>query len=419
MQVEVFDKETIKLSSPTPDNHRHYQLSFLDQISPRAYSPFIYYYALNHSGSESSYNIADVSDKLKKSLSEALTLFYPLAGRFTDDFVDPIPVELNDLLPFPIDEFAELPLGIQLNIFGCCGIAIGVCVSHRIADAFSCLEFTRSWMTIARGEENNVVPPTFISASLFPPKYMDGFDPTLSLQKKNTFITKLFVFDTRKVGALREKYEEKTSGETNSKQRRLSRIEALSAFLWSRFVAANNLDVARNFCTIFHPVNIRPRFDPPMPENSFGNYYHTCVTFPSFVDTSTTGEDKEYCYGLARKIGEELRKIDKDLVEDLQGVEKSDEYFDSLRKGAETFARGEGVALVFTSLCRFPLYEADFGRGKPAWVSSADRCFPNIAGFLDNKKGDGIEAYISLNPEEMAKFEVDEEFVSLLSIHFE
>ncbi|PON64729.1 Transferase [Parasponia andersonii] len=446
MKVQVISKKIIKPSSPTPDQLRRYQLSFLDQISPRAYSPFIYFYALNDNDSESSDNIADISNKLKKSLSKALTLFYPLAGRFTDNYFvqcnddgvpyfealvlkrqlsdvikNPVPVELNDLLPFPIDKFAVLPLGIQLNIFGCGGIAIGVCLSHRIADALSCLEFTRSWMTIARGEENKVVPPTFVSATLFPAKYMVVLDPSYALLKKHTIITKLFVFESRKLEVLRAKYVEKTSRENNnphSKQQRFSRFEALSAFLWGRFVAATNLDVGRKFCTIFHPVNIRPRIDPPLPENSFGNYYvyHACVRFPSSHGVNTTDEDNEYCYGMARKIREELRKVDKDFVDDLRGVEKSDEYLDSLKKGSEILARGEGTALSLSSLCRFPLYEADFGCGKPAWVSSADRCFENVVALLDNKKGDGIEAYISLNPEDMARFEADKELLSLLSL---
>ena len=180
------------------------------------------------------------------------------------------------------------------------------------------------------------------------------------------------------------------------------------------------LDIARNFCTIFHPINIRPRFDLPMPENSFGNYYYyASTTFLSSVSTSTTEKDNMYCYGLARKIGEELRKIDKVFVEDLRRVEKSDEYFDSLKKGAERLTIGEVVTLAFTSLCRFPLYEADFGSGKPTWVSSADRCFQNIVCFMDNKKGDGIEVYISMFPEEMGKFEVDKEFLSLLALQIE
>ncbi|KAM6562437.1 hypothetical protein CsatB_022435 [Cannabis sativa] len=71
----------------------------------------------------------------------------------------------------------------------------------------------------------------------------------------------------------------------------------------------------------------------------------------------------------------------------------------------ERSLKGEGVALAFSSLCRFPLYDADFGYGEPIWVSSADRCYGNIFGFLDNKKCDKIEAYACFSPHEMAKLE--------------
>ena len=79
------------------------------------------------------------------------------------------------------------------------------------------------------------------------------------------------------------------------------------------------------------------------------------------------------------------------------------------------FIKGEVVPLVFTSLCRFPLYEADFGWGKPIWVGSAARCFKNLVGYMDDKTAHGIEAYICLKPEEMAKLEADKEFLALVS----
>ncbi|XP_062104489.1 stemmadenine O-acetyltransferase-like [Humulus lupulus] len=453
MKVEVISRDIIKPSSPTPESLRNYQLSFLDQVSPRTHSPFIYYYSLSDINNESNDNnvIADISYKLKKSLSKTLTLYYPLAGRFTKDFCvdchddgapffearvlkrqlsdiikNPVPLELNDLLPFPLDEYAGLPFGVQLNIFPCGGITIGVCIAHQIADALSCLEFTKCWMAIARGEENKVVRPTFVSASLFPPKNIGDYDPTMSPPKMNTNVAKLFVLDARKVEALRAKYEEKARGENHAKPkwpRRLSRVEALSAFLWSRYVVATDLDIQNKLCTIFHPVNIRPKFDKPLPENSFGNYYiyqaNETLLLSSIISSNTTEEEKDNCYELAWVIGEEIRKIDKNFVEDLHRVEKSDEYFESLKKGTERSVRGEGVALSFSSLCRFPLYDADFGYGKPIWVSSADRCFSNIFVFMDNKTGDEIETYACFSPEEMAKFEVDKEFLSLLSRQIE
>ncbi|PON64725.1 Transferase [Parasponia andersonii] len=429
MKVEVFSNEFIKPSSPTPDHLRRYQFSFLDQLSPCSYNPFIYFYALND---ENESNIANITLKLKKSLSQVLTLYYPLAGRFTNDnFVDcndygilflearvvksqvsdvlsnTVPCELlNKLFPFQLDEIAELPLGVQLNIFESGGIALGVCISHRLADALSCLVFIRSWMAIARGEENGVVRPEFVSVELFPPINTGGYDPHIFMSKLSTIVTKRFVFEAPIVEALRSKYdtEARTSEENNTK--RPSRVEAVSTFIWSRFMAATKLESEpEKLYTVHHAVNLRSRFDPPLPEHSFGNYYRTSTTIPS--DVSNLG-------GLAKKMGEDVKKIDKGFVDKLRF--RGDEFLASLMKGTNNgYIKGEVVPLAFTSLCRFPLYEADFGCGKPIWVGSAARCYKNLVGYMDDKTGHGIEAYICLKPEEMAKLEADTEFLALVS----
>ncbi|GMN49121.1 hypothetical protein TIFTF001_018284 [Ficus carica] len=447
MEVEVISNEIIKPSSPTPQNLRRYRLSFLDQISPKSYSPFLYYYSLNDHNGDPSY-IAEISDKLKKSLSQALTLYYPLAGRFLDNnflecnddgalffearvktklsdvLENPIPIELNKLLPFQLDEIAEIPLGVQLNVFKCGGIAIGLCFSHRVEDALSCLVFIRNWMAIARGENDIVIPPELISGDRFPPRDMGGSDPASVAIIKNmctTNMTKRFVFDAPMIEALRAKYEEMKSTEAglahnnnnhNLPPRRLSRIEAISTFLWSRFMVATSSvesEAGKNY-QILHPVNIRPRCDPPLAENSFGNYYYVPLTRGS-ITSACTGD--ENCYNLARKMGEEMRKIDKEFVKNIPV--KGDELLGSIKKDAENFIKGEEVRFFITSLCRFPLYEADFGFGNPEWVSSAARGFCDLVALLDNKSGDGIEAYICLKPDAMARLEADPEFLAFVS----
>ncbi|KAM5568092.1 hypothetical protein ABKV19_015915 [Rosa sericea] len=75
----------------------------------------------------------------------------------------------------------------------------------------------------------------------------------------------------------------------------------------------------------------------------------------------------------------------------------------------------ELVTLGFSSYCRFPVYDNDFGWGRPAWVFSAPLTFKNVATFMDTKEGDGIEVYISLEEQLMAKFETDAEFLAYVS----
>ena len=75
----------------------------------------------------------------------------------------------------------------------------------------------------------------------------------------------------------------------------------------------------------------------------------------------------------------------------------------------------EVVYLTFTSLCRFPVYDADFGWGEPVWVGSAKWLYKNLVTFLDTKSRSGIEVWINLDEEDMSKFEVDKELLAYVS----
>ncbi|XP_054806281.1 stemmadenine O-acetyltransferase-like [Prosopis cineraria] len=153
--VEKISKEIVKPSSPTPQHLRHYHLSFLDQLSPEVNNSWVYFFDIETSNL---LNIADVSDRLKKSSSQVLSHFYPLAGRlFNQSFVDcndegvpyietrrchlshilddPAPDYVSKLLPYEMDEAIDTVLGVQVNIFDCCGIAVGICISHKVTDA--------------------------------------------------------------------------------------------------------------------------------------------------------------------------------------------------------------------------------------------------------------------------------------------
>ena len=82
-KVEIIHKETIKPSFPTPDDRKILKLSLFDQFTPITYTPLVLFYPVNNGDSLAS--IAEKSQKLKKSLSETLTHFYPLAGRLKEN----------------------------------------------------------------------------------------------------------------------------------------------------------------------------------------------------------------------------------------------------------------------------------------------------------------------------------------------
>lgn len=274
IEVEVISRETIKPSCPTPDHLRRYQLSFLDQIAPPVYMPLVLFYPAD------TLSRSEKSDQLKKSLSQTLTRFYPLAGRVKDNLYvdcndegipyveaqvscqlsdvisDPVPGENNKFLPCALDDVDELAMVLQVNLFKCGGLAIGIGISHKVGDALSFFMFLNTWSAIARGD-GDIVSPKFESEKLFPPKNISGFKPRTGIEKEN-IVTKRFVFSASKIALLRDRYAKRMSIEY---RRRPTRVEALSAFIWTRFVASTKAKetAAEKIHTVLHAVNLRTR----------------------------------------------------------------------------------------------------------------------------------------------------------------
>ncbi|KAL0406628.1 UNVERIFIED_CONTAM: Stemmadenine O-acetyltransferase [Sesamum latifolium] len=179
-------KEMIKpSSSPAPPHLRKLQLSFLDQLAPPTYIHIILYYQAFHHHHDS----GETSRKLKRSLSDALTIYYPLAGRLRDNsWVDCNDAgaeyveawfnnvqlseksgkeELKQYVPLEPSGGGDIPLAVQVSFFGCGGMAIGFCLSHRLADAMSLVTFINAWAAACRGEAKTIAvtqPP-----SVWPP----------------------------------------------------------------------------------------------------------------------------------------------------------------------------------------------------------------------------------------------------------
>ncbi|KAJ6294492.1 hypothetical protein OIU76_022545 [Salix suchowensis] len=131
-------------SSSTPSHLQNLKISWLDQfLSPHNYLPFIFYFPSN--GDE---NNVERSRQLRNSLSETLTIFYPLAGRYTDNNLI---IHCNDEgveyteAQHPVQPDNSPLVLIQSNIFESGGVAIGLCVTHRAADAYTVFTFVRTW----------------------------------------------------------------------------------------------------------------------------------------------------------------------------------------------------------------------------------------------------------------------------------
>lgn len=420
IDIQLISDEYISPSSPTAAHLRHHQLSIIDKVQPEIYMTWIMFYPKDDDVA------GQQCDKLKKSLSEALTLFYPLAGRIKEDaYVDcndqgayfvqaKANCYLSDILDrqdphdhhfFNPDDHLpsnDSPLAsVQVTFFECGGLALFVNISHKVGDGASLFMFLNSWAAIARGDIKNIVTPRFESAIFFPPTPTFWYNSRTIKNDKEVVTTKRFVFSASSVATLVEKY-------TSNNGRRPSRFEALFAFIWSRLVVVHLTSNEKPWTPTF-PINLRPRMTPTLSNDHFGNFVFSVNLTPEMYSSQDDPKN------LVDKVREEAGRVDAAFVKDLQRSDSENPFF-RLKDTLKKVAAGEITFLRFTSLTSFSNNSIDFGWGKPIWVAVLPPPTKNIVFFINAQKGDGIEAWLSLKEEDMAKFLTNEEFFSYVTV---
>ncbi|EOA15505.1 hypothetical protein CARUB_v10004825mg [Capsella rubella] len=433
MKVETISKEIIKPSSATPNDLRTLQLSIYDHILPPIYTVAFLFYTKDDLVSQEQ----NTSHKLKTSLSKTLTKFYPLAGRingvtvecndegavFVEARVDNCPLSgflrspdykaLQQLLPLdivqnPYEAAATWPLlMVKATYFQCGGMSIGICITHKIADAASISTFVRFWAATARGENDAVMEnPEFVAANFYPPANEAFRLPMDEQANKRSNITKRFVFPASKLEELRNNVASIEALD------RPTRVESVTALIWKCF--------ASNKSTCDHKVliqlaNLRSKI-PSLQESLIGN-----IMFSSVV--LSIGREEEV------KLEEALRDLRKKKEELGIVIQDADRSSDSSSMAGSKIANlmltkysqlsyETHEPYTVSSWCKLPLYEASFGWGCPVWVvGNVAPAFGNLAILIDSKDGQGIEAFVTLPEENMLAFEQNQELLAFASLN--
>ncbi|KAI3504557.1 hypothetical protein L1887_26124 [Cichorium endivia] len=422
MKVTLLSTELIIPSSATPSDLRTYKLSYIDQQIHPHHIPFILYYSYHES---TTITQSTMTTKLKTSLSKTLTRFYPLAGRLTNNqnaidctdqgvqfSVARVECDLMNIVRNPvIEELSQLVLmgsshieeqvAIQVSLFDCGGIAVGVCMSHRIADACSFSSFVSHWFALAKGPETPLTGPVLDSAVLFPP--MDSYEfnrtgPT-AVDPFKKLVTKRFVFSSLAIKKLKHEVVKSDSTLVGFNP---TRVEVVTALIWKCMAAVYDCKAS----VAFHVVNFRRKMVPSLPDHQFGNLFQMA----SAVAHETTDMGS-----LVGKVRGSFGKIDGEYLKSLMGengVEVARGNFREIRK----YISQEGVGVFrFSSWCRFEVNESDFGWGKPVWISGTDYNNENSIMLMDSRLVDGIEAWVVLSEDNMHKFEQDTELQAFVS----
>ncbi|CAN0924242.1 Stemmadenine O-acetyltransferase [Linum grandiflorum] len=444
LQVKITSKQTIKPSSPTPPHLKTFNFSILDQLIPAPYAPLILFYPQSDAVFPSSLAAA-AADKirlLKSSLSDVLTSFYPLAGTISPDdlsidcndkgvsFVEartdcsmtqflarPDLLSLRQLLPVDpgfLEPEQRQVSNVQVTEFSCGGIAIAVCISHKILDGVGLSTFLKAWTTAARRDTSTpVVVPNFVAGTLFPARgstwLRDASMPLWgSFFRTGKCVTRRIVFDSKSIESLKDQVAAAAPGSHPT------RVEIVSAFLWKSLMEVTEKlnGGIRKTSVLTHLVNLRKRVEPPMSENSMGN-----LLWISSAKSDPTTE-RRGLGELAGRVRESISKIDDGFVRKMRGKEGKSAMVETMAEIIAANKKGGTTAgadyLGFSSWCRMGFYGSDFGWGDPVWISSyglEGSVFLNLVMLADTRCGKGIEAWVTMDEAEIAAMAADPEMV--------
>ncbi|KAG9136456.1 hypothetical protein Leryth_025193 [Lithospermum erythrorhizon] len=373
---------------------------------------------------------SQISQLIQESLSKALSTYYPFAGILKGDdcvsctdegatFVETEITEcsLSQILNNPNVSVQNVlyPKGIpwsssyedhtllyaQLNHFKCGGKALGVSLSHKIADGCTMAHFIRHWAAVAR-QSGDDLRPILNGDSIFPP-IKDCDPPPQPEQKGERVISKRFVFDQSNIKKL------KAIGSTESGVKNPTRVEVVTALVYKAAMAAS-MEFSRKFepSAVTHISNLRSLVNPSMPG--------TTVENASMFYSIATVDEGDIKFGT---LIDQLRKSKEKMVQNCRVVENGNHFSATIKSFQEVATLAGGSQdfdiYAFSSICNFGLHQVDFGWGKPVAMNLAASPQNRFVGLVDDHHGTGIEVAVTLDENFMTIFEKNKELARYTS----
>ncbi|KAF8019584.1 hypothetical protein BT93_G0313 [Corymbia citriodora subsp. variegata] len=436
MKVEVQWKKLVKPSAPTENNRQKWELTSLDRLQMPNYVGIMFFYRDN--AENPGVDIPQRLLQMEQSLSETLSLFYPMAGRYIEGdgcFIDcndlgvefihakvdgqidqllhgDVDIDLLDCLSrYPTDIVGNPLVVIQVNTFECGGLVISVRFTHKIGDLYTMAMFINSWATACRGNADAMVRPNFELSSLIPLKELAV--PNLSpppIGDKHLVRSRLqFSADAlSKLKALaRDNAKDSMASDFGP-----SRVEVVSALLGRAFVKIfrNKHGERRNF-VVGMPFNLREKIGLPIPANSCGNLY--AVVWGQ-SGQPTAGKIESEFNGMVNVMRDAMADAKTKYATVADGEELCSMVGDSLAEVVKILARGEDFPLGFSSWCRFGLCGNDFGWGRPVLVCSTPTNYESII-LLDDEESGGIDVWLTTDEDKMILLKQDPEILKFTS----
>eukprot|EP00253_Pinus_taeda_P032621 PITA_32621 len=378
------------------------------------------------------HHFISVVEVLKKSLAEVLVHFYPLAGRLITssdgllyiycndagaDFIEASAPDVGieevtspEVVPVVRQLFALdgainvdgrfLPLLVVQVTKLRDGVAIGFTVNHAVVDGTSLWHFINSWADICRGATTISHPPLHS-------RCFDIKDSHIAVELPQTQTVrhlsppplreKVFHFSKETISRLKDK----ANRDKSEDQIIISSFEALSAQMWHAITRARGL-LPHEPTTLKLAVNCRSRLIPPLPYSYFGNAIQVVtatVTAGELLAADISSTASLLHHIISQHTDASIR-AEQQRFNEHRTLMKLDKIID------------DNIVLIGSS-ARFPMYDNDFGWGRPARVRSgrANKLDGIVSVYPAREGGGSVDLEISLLPRFMAALEADPQFL--------
>ncbi|KAJ6768117.1 FAMILY REGULATORY PROTEIN putative [Salix koriyanagi] len=384
---------------------------------------------------------------LKQSLSQTLSHFPPLAGRFSTDSNGYIYITCNDagvdfihatannistqdiLRPLHVPDcvrgfFAfestvsyqghyKPILAVQVTELAD-GVFVGCSVNHSVADGGPQVTFNENEPICERIFSFSREAILKLKSKVNDKKWSQKSDNTnvdaVELMGKQSNDTLLQIHSKGKVTAILESWFKNAvlkpqQMESNLSMAEISSFQSLCALLWRAVTRARKLNPSKT-TTFRMAVNCRHRLSPKLDTLYFGNAIQSVPTHASAGDVLS--RDLHWC----------AEQLNKTVV--AHNDEMVSRFIEDWESNPRCFPLGnlDGASMTMGSSPRFPMYDNDFGWGRPLAVRSgkANKFDGKISAFPGREGNGTVDLEVVLAPEAMAGIESDHEFMQFVSL---
>ncbi|KAK4479661.1 hypothetical protein RD792_015189 [Penstemon davidsonii] len=387
MKINIKDTTMVRPVEATPNGSLW--ISNIDVLMHNYHTPSVYFYRRPA-------GVANFFDSavLKAALGRALVAFYPAAGRlhmngdgrieincnsegvlFVEAESDGSLDDLSDFTPKPdlslipivdyLKGISTYPLVLfQVTHFKCGGVCLGVRNEHHLSDGISALHFIKTWADIARGLDITIPPVidrSHLSASHPPQPQFDHIEynqpaPTMNVPSDaslETIIQSVFKLTRDQLNSL------KSNCKDDKNDISYSSIEVLGGHVWRCVCKARGLKEDQE-TMIRIPVDGRSRLQPPPPRGYYGNVIFSNTRIA--VSGEIVSKPLKHVVSI---VHDAIIQMNNDYLRSTIDYLELQPDLLALAIGDHTF---NGPNLSINSWVRMPVYDADFGWGKPVYM---------------------------------------------------